>query len=44
MLFGMLGLAWVVTLAAQPAFVYDNNITRSSIDAYEVLSYQVLQF
>ncbi|CAE7472067.1 unnamed protein product [Symbiodinium natans] len=28
MLFGMLGLAWVVTLAAQPAFVYDNNITR----------------
>ncbi|CAE7666929.1 unnamed protein product [Symbiodinium pilosum] len=28
MLFGMLGLAWVVTLLAQPTFVFDNNITR----------------
>ena len=31
MLFGMLGLAWVVTLMAQPTFVFDNNITRSLI-------------
>ncbi|CAE7701675.1 unnamed protein product, partial [Symbiodinium necroappetens] len=26
--FGMIGLAWAVTLVTQPTFVYDNNITR----------------
>jgi len=28
MFFGMIGLAWAVTLVTQPTFIYDNNITR----------------
>ena len=30
MFFGMIGLAWAVTLVTQPTFIYDNNITRRS--------------